>query len=257
MPSQTIKRTMDQRRALIAECRRRRQAGESAKDICAALQINIKTFHKWAKIHGFRLGDLDPGNPRARAALPPGPSAHTSTGRYMRGEGLGRPRSGGRQALLTADEKDCFTKHPSLAATEAQKAMDAGDTARAEAIIKLIRKGQSLARGIDELRSLARQDPDYDHRYEHYMATVGWKSKDELTACWNYSVLTDKVAKFPDKVIPKAFTEKWLNVSREDYAAGIARLNARRTDKSENDWRAEYGLPPLPEGETFTRLSPT
>ncbi len=162
MPHQTIKRTMDQRRALIAECRRRMQAGEEIKAICTALQINIKTFHKWAKIHGFRRGDIDPDHPRARSRLPPGPSAHTSSGLYMRGEGLGRARSGGRQAVLSPEAEAHFLAHQAEGYLVAVRAEAMGDHRLVNAISKLLRRVKSRGTDMLRLREIAMEDPAYD-----------------------------------------------------------------------------------------------
>ena len=162
MPTQTIKRTMEQRRALIAECRRRMEAGEEIKSICAALQIPRGTFYKWSKIHGFRRGDIDPDDPRARIRVAPGPSDGTSSGRYMRGEGLGRPRSGGRQSLLTEEEQTHFADNLNLAWLVAQRAKAMGERDRCAAIFRAA-TGQTLTdSNFLSLRDKAMSDPSYD-----------------------------------------------------------------------------------------------
>ena len=257
MPSQTIKRTMEQKRALIAECRRRMEAGEQARSIYTSLQIPRATFYKWSKIHGFRRGDVTPGHPRARTRVAPGPGAGTSSGRYLRGEGLGRPHSGGRRSLITPEEEARFKAHPGEALAEADEAMRTGNTARADAIIKSVRGSKARERGLEELRTLALTDPDYDHRYEYYMASTGWMTDDELEARWNCMVVTDQWVAFPDKKIPKDFVERWLAITDEEYTIGIARLNSRRSKHDENYWRAEYGLPPLKPGESSVQPLPS
>ena len=175
MPSQTIKRTMEQRRALIAECKRRMQAGEKVTDICDALQIPQKTFQRWAKVHGFRRGDIDPASPLARTRAPAGPTPATSSGRYMRGEGTGRPRSGGRQKFLSPEEEAHFATNLNLAWLVAQRAKAMGDRERCAAIFKAATGRILTETNFRTLWELAVKDPKFDWAaFEHEcMAAVG------------------------------------------------------------------------------------
>lgn len=81
---------MDARRALCAQAEQRARAGEAPVAIRAALGLERGTYARWAKLFGFRAGDLSPSIPQAGAALqhPPGPGGYARSGRFYRGEGL-------------------------------------------------------------------------------------------------------------------------------------------------------------------------
>ena len=211
MPTQTIKRTMAQKRALIAECRRRMEAGEEIKSICAALQINIKTFQSWAKIHGFRRGDVDPGNPRARTTTPPGPRDKTHTGTYLRGEGL--PRSNnpkGRAPTLSPEAEAHFLAHPADAWLVAKRAEAMGDHALANAICKLLRRAKTRETDMARLMEIAREDPDYDWGAFGHECMARWDD-DELRARVVYQLMYPDHKRYTRPPEAKRPSQAWID----------------------------------------------
>jgi len=128
-------RTIEQKRAVIAEARRRIAAGERSEQVRVSLDVPKTTWSRWSRMMGFRVGDLRPDDPSARALAPagPGPGTTTTSGRYLFGEGLGRPRSGGRKPALSPDAKDALAEidlGDELAVLEAARGYEqAGDLA--------------------------------------------------------------------------------------------------------------------------------
>ena len=237
MPEQHINRSMAQRRALIAECRRRMEAGETTSSIIAALQIPKATFYKWAKIHGFRRGDLNPDDPRARTRAPAGPSSGTSSGRYLRGEGLGRPRSGGRQAALTPEEAAHFKANPAEAHLEALRARDRGDLSRIDAISRLMKKEKSREGDIDKLEEIAKADPNYVWSAYEHECMARWED-DELLARVTFKVVHDLDRSVKEPPIhtraPQEWIDKYLAVSHLPRHQALAVING------------EYKAPDMP-----------
>ena len=240
MPTQTIKRTMEQRRALIAECKRRMEAGEKVKDICAALQIPQKTFQRWAKVHGFRRGDIDPENPRARTRTHPGPSAGTSSGLYLRGGSRPRPEGAGRKSLLTKDEQAHFAANPHLAWLVAQRAEAMGDRAYCAAIFKAA-TGQTLTvTNFDSLMHVAKTHPDYDWgAFGH--ECMAQQSDEELLARIIHSCIYHPPTKYPRPPEDKRPAQSWI-----DHFVAVSKLP--RDDQAELKW-SEPVPPPF---EPFT-----
>ena len=60
---------MSERRALAGECARRARAGEAPTAIRKDLGISYKAYSRWAKLYGFRQGDLFPDGKRAGARV--------------------------------------------------------------------------------------------------------------------------------------------------------------------------------------------
>ena len=210
MPAQHIKRTMEQRRALIAECRRRMETGETVKSICAALQLPQKTFHKWAKIHGFRRGDIHPEDPRARSRLPPGPSARTSSGLYMRGASHGKPDGSGRKRLLSAQAEAHFLEHPAEAYLVAQRAEAMGDHALTAAISKLLRQVKTRESDLGRLEQIAKSDPAYDWRMFEAECMVRWDD-DEALARAVFAIMYGNSQRYPRPPVSKRPSQAWID----------------------------------------------
>lgn len=150
-------RSMGLRQALAEEAMRRRIAGESPAEICAALKINKSTYWRWARMLGFRLRDLEPADPMARGREEAGtPASWTGSGRYMRGEGLGRPRSGGRVARGTMAQRALWASDPAAALIAVEGALAAGDMELALAVMRARKVRAQLDREVAALRELAR-----------------------------------------------------------------------------------------------------
>ena len=150
------KRPMGVRAALAEEAKRRRMEGESPAAICEALKIGPSTYSRWARLLGFRAVDIDPDDPGARGKGPPGAteaSANwTGSGRYMRREGLGRPKSGGRvagAALLPegVDGAEVLKR--------VERAMETGQESAADAILKELAARARREKQVGALRAAA------------------------------------------------------------------------------------------------------
>lgn len=210
MPNQTHKRSIEQRRALMAECKRRMEAGEKIKDICAALQIPKSTFYRWSKTEGFRRGDVDPAHPTARTRSPAGPSASTSSGLYMRGGANARPARSGRKAQLTPEEIAHFRANPAEAHLEAQRANGRGNYARVDAIAKVMKQEKSRDNQMLKLRELAQKDPNYDWgRYEHE-CMERWED-DELHARVMFRVVHDLDHSVKEPPFSQRPEQEWID----------------------------------------------
>ncbi|WOR13913.1 hypothetical protein RYZ27_09045 [Hyphomonas sp. FCG-A18] len=74
--------TIEDRQALAAEAGRLARLGVSPADIRAQLGIRVGTYARWAKLYGFRQGDLHPQAHRAGAPLttPAGPGGYCRSG---------------------------------------------------------------------------------------------------------------------------------------------------------------------------------
>ena len=210
MPAQHIKRSMDQRRALIAECRRRMEAGEEIKSICAALQIPRGTFYKWSKIHGFRRGDVDPDHPRARARDPVGPSKNTSSGLYMRGGSLPRPDGAGRKRVLSPEAEAHFLAHPADAYIVAKRAHAMGDHSLVKAITKLLRQVKSQESDLLRLRSVAQSDPNYDWRSFQAECMARWDDE-ECLARAVFAIMYHDGRRYPRPPESKRPAQAWID----------------------------------------------
>ncbi len=126
----------------------RARAGERPADICAALSIPPSTYSRWARLHGFRRGDLFPDDGRARAACAPGPvvapSSWTGSGTLSKA-GEAEPSEGDMLArgLAGADLKaEAFAMtHGALALLKQGKGVQADTKLRtAERLLRINRQ---------------------------------------------------------------------------------------------------------------------
>lgn len=79
--------SLETRRALAAEAERLARAGLAPVEIRARLGVSKRAYSNWAKLHGFRQGDLHPERPRAGAsvACPAGPGGYAGSGQQLLG----------------------------------------------------------------------------------------------------------------------------------------------------------------------------
>lgn len=125
---------IERRRELAAEAEHRARSGETPKQICAALGLTPSTYWRWAKLFGFRRGDLNPADPKSRTRLPKGKGDRGATGAYVLAEGRGgRVRPAGPARRIDLDGEGLKTAGTVLEAVEA--ALEDGDTIRADRLI--------------------------------------------------------------------------------------------------------------------------
>ena len=188
----------------------------------------------------FAAGISHPEDPRARIRVAPGPSPSTSSGRYMRGEGLGRPRSGGRQKLLSPEEEAHFAGNLNLAWLVAQRAKAMGDRAYCAAIFKAATGRTLTETNFQTLWEVAVKDPGFDWgAFEH--ECMAQQSDEELLARNIHGCIYHPPTKYPRPPMHKRPAQSWI-----DHFLAVSELP--RDEQAELKWSGE----PLPSFEPFS-----
>lgn len=169
-----------QRREIAADAERRARAGDSPKQICDALGLAPSTYWRWAKLFGFRRGDLNPADPLARVQLPKGKNGSGANAAFLLDEGLGgRARGGGPPRCVDLSREGLETAGTVLEAVEA--AIEDGDTIRADRLIAAWRAQKRRKTALDELQQAAIESgerappiPFFDPVTGEGMMTMEW-----------------------------------------------------------------------------------
>lgn len=174
---------MAERRVLAGECERLAWAGVDPVQIRKQLGVSYKAYSRWAKIYGFRQGDVFPERPRAGAPVTTaaGTGGWVGSGRYTLGlgspddaavriTGEGHPGwTGG--AAVSRERYGALRdgRRNELAASiagqtagdllrEVRDAVAAGDYARADRLLTAWRAQQRRDAGLSALEALVAAD---------------------------------------------------------------------------------------------------
>jgi hypothetical protein len=189
---------MPERRALAGECARRARAGEAPPAIRKALGLSYKAYSRWAKLYGFRQGDLFPDGKRAgaRVSAAAGPGGWIGSGRYtlglgaaedhpVRGSGAAHPAWRGGEAATQerygkrrescanalADRVAIMSSEAVL--DEVRGALDRGDYVAGDRMLSAWRARQRREAGLAALEALVEAD-----RVAAGQLPEGWKPGD-------------------------------------------------------------------------------
>ena len=191
---------MAERRVLAGECERLARAGREPVQIRKALGISYKAYSRWAKLYGFRQGDLFPDAERAgaRVSAAAGPGGWIGSGRYTLGLGAaedhpvrktgaehpgwrgGEAASRDRYGKLREGRRNALADRVAIMSSEAvldevRGALDAGDYAAADRMLSAWRARQRRAAGLAALEALVE-----DERVAAGQLPEGWVPEDGL-----------------------------------------------------------------------------
>ena len=170
---------MAERRALAGECERLARAGVEPVQIRTELGVSYKAYSRWAKIYGFRQGDVFPETPRAGARVrsAAGAGGWVGSGRYtlglgppadhpvrMTGEGhpgwtggaaASRERYGALRDERRNELADRVARQTAAAVlNDVRDAVEVGDYARADRVLTAWRARQRREAGLAALEGL-------------------------------------------------------------------------------------------------------